>query len=301
MIESPASKSFAPETTSDTMEKQRPRGRVATPLVWLNLVCLDAPLVAITWQLLFAKSFGIAIANGGTLALFLTAWLIYLADRLGDNLSLLSDDPMSLRQQFSLARRALWVGAIILVALADLVVAASQLDRQAIIVGGVVGSAALIYLLINRFAADLWRVLPLKEISIGFIFAAGTMVGLLRSPTSAALPAWFLFAALCSLNCIAIAIWERDLDAAQERVSIATAFPRVRHLLLPVLTVVCLTSAILSARGSQARLLYLCLATSAVLLGAVHIVRAKIQPDVRTALADLVLLTPVIGLIWNSR
>src|SRR3954447_10807188 len=100
MIETPASKSFARDVTADAPEKREPQRAFVTPLVWLNLVCLDAPLVAITWQLLFAKSFGIAVANGDTLALFLTAWLIYLADRLGDSMSLGAGGVMSLRQRF---------------------------------------------------------------------------------------------------------------------------------------------------------------------------------------------------------
>ncbi|MFL6540775.1 MAG: hypothetical protein ACJ8HU_08430 [Chthoniobacterales bacterium] len=297
MIETAASKSFVPQTVAEEARNAPLRVRSASPLVWLNLFCLDAPLVAITWQLLFAKSFGIAVANGGTVALFLTAWLIYLADRLGDNLSLRSGERMSLRQQFSLRRRGCWVAAISFVALADIGFVVTQLDRQAIVVGAVIGSCALLYLLINRFGPALWRVLPLKETSIGFIFAAGTMVGLLRSLTSAALPAWLLFAVLCSLNCIAIAVWERGLDAAQNRVSIATAFPRVRHLLLPALAIVCLTSAVLVLHSTTARALYLCLTSSALLLGAVHIRRDRLQPDLRTALADLVLLTPVIALL----
>src|SRR5256885_14862452 len=35
------------------------------------------------------------------------------------------------------------------------------------------------------------------------------------------------FAALCSLNCISIAGWERELDRAQRKTSIATHHPRV--------------------------------------------------------------------------
>ena len=58
------------------------------PLVWLNLVCLDAPLVAICWQWIFGNTLHLVVPLGHRLALFLTAWLIYLADRFGDSMSL---------------------------------------------------------------------------------------------------------------------------------------------------------------------------------------------------------------------
>jgi hypothetical protein len=54
------------------------------PFVWLNLVCLDAPLVAVAWQWLIASSLHLAVALADSAALFLTAWGIYLADRLAD-------------------------------------------------------------------------------------------------------------------------------------------------------------------------------------------------------------------------
>ena len=59
-----------------------------SPLVWLNLVCLDAPLVAVSWQWLFARAFQVPLTNSARLTLFLTAWLIYLADRLADSWAL---------------------------------------------------------------------------------------------------------------------------------------------------------------------------------------------------------------------
>src|SRR3954468_10957039 len=49
------------------------------PLVWLNLVCLDAPLVTISWQWIFGNALHLVVPLGHRLALFFTAWLIYLA------------------------------------------------------------------------------------------------------------------------------------------------------------------------------------------------------------------------------
>src|SRR5215217_1379810 len=117
MIETTASKRFAEERRHRShgaepalsAQKHSPSGmrqNASTErggysvFTWLNLVCLDAPLVAISWEWLFARSFDIPVAPGGTAALFVTAWLIYVADRFGDSVSLDLGVPTSLRQRF---------------------------------------------------------------------------------------------------------------------------------------------------------------------------------------------------------
>jgi hypothetical protein len=287
MIEAPASKSF-------TARRAVPERKRISPLLWMNLVCLDAPAVAVSWQWLFARAFHVAVPHAATAALFLTAWFIYLADRFGDSISLDADAPMSLRQRFCLGHMRAWITVLIGIALADVLIVATKLDALAVIVGGGIAAFALVYLTVNRLRPDIWRVLHLKEISIGFIFAAGTMVGLLRSLTSAALPAWILFASLCSLNCISIAVWERGLDVAQKRISIATEFPRLERYLAPVFIVICLTSLSLVVLSRLAWPLYACITLSAFALRLIHLLRNGIDSDVRTALADLVLLTPLL-------
>jgi hypothetical protein len=116
------------------------------------------------------------------------------------------------------------------------------------------------------------------------------MVGLWRSLPRAAVLPWVLFASLCAMNCICIAVWERWLDVGQRRLSIATEFPGMRELILPLLGVVCAASACLFGRSGN---LAIALGGSALLLALVHVASRGLQPDVRTALADLVLLTPL--------
>jgi hypothetical protein len=140
-------------------------------------------------------------------------------------------------------------------------------------------------------------VLPAKEIAIGVLFAAGTLVPIaLHLPSAAALP-WLLFAALCTMNCISIAAWERWLDGAQQRVSVATAFPRVSGFVLPALLVLVIVSLAVARVASAAQTIYVCIGVSAALLALTHLVRRHVQSDVRTALADLVLLTPAAVLL----
>ena len=263
---------------------------------WLNLLCLDAPLVAVAWHWLFAAEFNIAATLHASAALFLTAWLIYLTDRLGDSLWINPADAASLRQRFCVRHRAPWVAAVLVVGTAGLLVCLT-LDHETLAAGAVVAAFALFYLLVNQLAPAVWRVLPLKEVAIGFLFAAGTVTPLYSGLTQEFLPAWLLFGGLCVLNCISIAVWERDLDAAQRRISIATAFPKTSRCFRAAALVLIAAGLALVISAPHLWRLYLCLAGSATLLRLVDLARNRLDQDTRTALADLVLLTPVVVLV----
>lgn len=270
------------------------------PLVWLNLLCLDAPLVAVSWALLFARGFRMPIAIGGMSALFLTAWLIYLIDRFGDSVWVENAHPTSLRQRFCRCYSVAWLACSALIAATDIVVIFTALDARQLGLGAGVGACALVYLIVNRTLPSVWLILPVKEISIGFLFAAGTMVPLAGGLTNAVLLAWLLFSGLCCLNCICIAVWERHLDAAQQRVSIATAFPNASRALVPLLLLLLgLASLACGLFATEAQSVYICIAASAGMLASVHVFRHDIALDLRTALADLVLLTPALSLLMR--
>lgn len=275
------------------------RGYNAT--TWLNLVCLDAPLVAIAWQWLFAETFAVPVSAGSRATLFLTAWLIYLADRWGDvSSSLHPAMPTSLRQRFCFRHRKAWRAAIAIVGSADGILVGTLLDARTVAVGAAVGGVALGYLILNHRRSDLWRVLPVKEALIGFLFATGVMVALVKGLTLDLLPAWVLFGGVCTLNCISIAVWERELDLAQRRVSIATVFSASKRVVLPVLFILATVCFAFGFTAFGRRGLYLSLATSALLLALLHIFRNRVDRDNRTALADVVLLTPLSLLIAQA-
>lgn len=280
------------EVVTESSRPPEPRARIS-PIVWLNLLCLDAPFVAITWQWLFARSFGVSITASSRAALFLTAWLIYLADRLADTWALRLDDPRSLRQVFCRRYRGPYAVVIPSLALIDLWIVSRQLDRSTVHIGMMVGGFLLVYLTVNYWLGKIWRLFPAKEICIGSLFAIGTITALLPlvRPSLAFIEAFLLFAVLCSLNCISIAVWERELDHAQRKNSIATRWSGVRFYLrlgAMVLTVFAMASVTKTYAP-----LHICIGVSAALLGVLDWLGEQIQRDERTALADLVLLTPL--------
>ena len=216
--------------SGDSPRRVSPRREKATAsaLIWLNLVCLDAPIVAVVWLWLFARTFHVPVDPGNAVALFLTAWLIYLADRLADALSLKAGLPCSLRQDFCLRHREIWISALLLIGAFDLYVIWRSIDAGTFFAGSVIGVLALIYLALNYPRGLIWRWLPAKELAIGLLFTAGTLVALLPGVPPVSTPfiaSGLAFAALCSLNCISIARWERQLDWDQRKVSVATRHP----------------------------------------------------------------------------
>jgi hypothetical protein len=265
-----------------------------SPVLWLNLVCLDAPLVAICWQWIFAHSFHLSVSVGHRVALFLTAWIIYLADRFGDSVSLVTGHPKSVRQQFCLRHKSIWLVCIICVAAVDLIVVLQAVNHETAVSGAVLGAFTIAYVAINHAHSEIWETIPLKEFIIGSLFAAGTLLGVTlhifaEGPTM--IFAAILFAALCSLNCISIAIWERDLDRIQSKHSIATHLAHANSLPQLLLLLLLAGSVVLAALDPGAWPVVLCLGASGLLLAALPFV--PVSRDERTALADVVLLTPL--------
>lgn len=231
-------------------------------------------------------------------ALFLTAWLIYLIDRLGDSLALHAASARSLRQELCSRHTKLWIGFTLMIALLDAIIVLGRLDHEVFLFGALLGGGAFVYLTLNYRFSRLWETIPLKEAAVGFLFAFGTLLVLMPQfslatsvmERSTAAVAGFLFAALCSLNCMSIAVWERDLDLSQGKHSIATRWAGV-GLWVRISCIVLMAAALgLAIADHRLLRLALCLAGSAILLAILHLI--SFQRDERTALADLVLLTP---------
>jgi hypothetical protein len=269
-------------------------------LVWLNLVCLDAPLVSVAWLWLFARTFHASVAPAASAALFLTAWLIYLADRLADSRSLPDDAPRSLRHEFCQKHQQSWLGALAVIAVVDAVIVWRGIGAGIAVAGGVVGALALIHLLLNHSLGGAWPPLPLKELAVGSLFASGTLVVLfpvLRPVTAVLAVSAVAFAALCTLNCITIAYWEGELDETQRKVSFATRFPGLGRHLEKLSVVLAVGSVIAVIIYREAAPIFGCVILSALLLALLDFSREGIARDQRTALADLVLLTPLLALL----
>jgi len=259
--------------------------------------------VSVAWLWLFARTFDATVDPINCAALFLTAWLIYLADRLADSYSLQNEGPRSVRHEFCWNHRAIWSAALAAIAVADAYLIWRRVGPEAFLAGSIIGTLAAVYLVLNYSLGRAWSLLPLKEFAIGFLFASGTLVALFpvfhRSAGSFVFSG-IAFAFLCTLNCISIAFWERELDQKQGKVSFATRFRGIDRHWGKISLAFALASGVMAVVYRQASPIFGCVSLSALLLALLDACRKKIGRDQRTALADLVLLTPVLALLLNA-
>jgi hypothetical protein len=279
---------LSPDTDLTTLRRR--------PWLWLNLVCLDAPIVAVTWQWAFGRAFGSVRAMPACATLFLTAWLIYLIDRFADTLPL-RNTPGTARHGFCRQHRVECIALMAMIAGAVGWLALAWLDRKLLTVGAFIAIASLIYLVVNHWRSSSWRRMPVKETAIAFLFASGTAIAPLlvsQSITRGMLMTIGCYAFLCFVNCVCIAAWERDLDARHGNVSLMTRWPTLGKY-VGISAVIFSTFCLIVAQffSAESRLFY-CTATSAALLALLDLLRKLIPHDDRTALADLVLLTPLL-------
>jgi hypothetical protein len=194
-----------------------------------HVLSLDAPTVAALWCWTLACAVHIHLPIAAPFMLALGTWLFYVADRLLDGMvadrlldGMLAPEPARLRERHLFHRRhrpAFLVGIVCgSIALATLVV--RRMPGFVVRAYMVLGVCALLYLLLvhNRGLRTLSRLFP-KELAVGVIFACATISPTwerLRrtapAPPAAPLLLLPLFAALCTLNCIAIEIWESAPD-----------------------------------------------------------------------------------------
>ena len=275
---------------------------------------LDAPVVALLWQALFARSFGVRLGLHHYLLLGASVWLVYAADRLLDGMKFDKRLPHTKRHRFyALHRRAVF--AVWLAVLAGSLWGALSLTRAELSWGFGVAGAALLYLTgvhlrvrlaaLARYLAGFLRTplhvllrLP-KETQVGGLFGVGAVVFLLPrvSPTVLFLPV-LAFGALCALNCSFIALWEATCDRAQGQPSLALRFPSARLWLLPAAFTLAGFAFALSFAGTRA--LLCCVAVSSLALcGLYYLGRARLaEPAPLRVLADVALLTPLPFLLW---
>jgi hypothetical protein len=182
--------------------------------IWLNILSLDAPIVALLWQALFSRCLHVQIRWPAIVALALSTWMIYAVDRLLDGRSP-GASSMSLRHKFS-SRHRTSILTFVSLAVACLLWTCQHLKAVVFQDGVWMLGAVAVYFAIVHFAPPAIRRLWPKEVAVGVLFALGTCLATWalagRGEPAGARPALIapalLFAALCSLNCMAIEVWE---------------------------------------------------------------------------------------------
>jgi hypothetical protein len=143
---------------------------------WLHLLSLDAPLVAVLWQLLFAKALRVHLAPVVPLITALAIWLIYVADRILDSYQAEEGTEEALRHRFYRAHRMAFLPAFFTILLVTGWMAFADLGfktwRDGLLLAAIVGGYfAVVHVLGGR--AQKW--FP-KEVAVAILFGIGTFM-----------------------------------------------------------------------------------------------------------------------------
>lgn len=177
--------------------------------LWPNVLNLDAPIVAVVWQEMFARVVGEQLTAEHRWLLFLAVWQIYFVDRWLDS----RRDPEIQTDRHRFHGN---VGPVGWVIEAAAFVASIALALRCLNPDGWIGAAALLALsgicfAMTHLGKSSWHLVFPKELWIGVVFACGC--ALQPWTLAASVPEWLaawivLFAALCFFNCAAITLWE---------------------------------------------------------------------------------------------
>jgi len=248
--------------------------------LWPNLLSLDAPAVAVAWQVGFARSFQVHVPWPATLLLGLCVWLIYVADRLLDAIGV---ESYTARHVFYRSYFPLILPGLVLGMWGAIVLLLPRVDAGVRSAGVNMTGAMALYFILVHAAPRRWKRYWPKELAVAVLFALGTCLPVYAEVPSdwrALLPPVTLFASLCWINAVAIDRWEREqsppwlvpLSLAASGLALALAF-------------------------SGHPLLYCASALAGVSLAWLSRQRQMFQPDQLRVLADAVLAVPPLLLL----
>ena len=248
------------------------------PWLWPNLLSLDAPVVALLWQLLFVRCFHGSLGVLPAALLAVAVWLIYVADRTLDAWRGVTDQP---RHEFY-GRHWRAVLPIWIVTLGGGVwLAWSRLPERLFFEGAVVALCTGLYLAAVHLTPGLLRRAGSKESAVAVLFGLGASLAAWPGvQTSSDVLAIVLFSILCWMNCAAIEDFEHGRELRPSVIAAAGLVAMIAACLLqnhrPILG------------GAE----------TAGALGLVVLdrLRGRYSADAMRVLADVVLLTPVVFL-----
>jgi hypothetical protein len=239
-----------------------------------NLLSLDAPAVAVVWQALLAQVTRTMLLPAGQLALGLTVWAIYLADRLLDVRGG-RRPPETARHEFT-RRHWKWMAALLTAVLvADAVTVLGMLRAEVMHTGLVAAVGVAIYLVVlNARGEQRW--FP-KEAIVAALFTAGVFLvawtnGQGRRAELLSLPIGFYGVVLANL--VAVEKAEPGRWYAWALVAVVAA-------------------CVVLGTGSWWR----AVAVSGAALLVLHAARGRVRGEARRLALDVAMLAPLVFLI----
>ena len=275
--------------------------------LWLipNLLSLDAPLVAVAWLYMFAKTWRADyLPWAAYICLGLVVWIIYAADRLID--SSLQKDSVNLeaRHEFHRKHRRFFKITLLVASIAAVVLVVLSLPVSIYgysLIGGVL---VIAFFTLSVFGSQEPNELPYaKNIIAGFAFAYGTSL-IPFVYTGFETMDWLksreliCFSVLCILNISAIDLWEQAARSRDPELKASNELA----LTLP-LTLLGASALIFATEYHELprRAFFYAVLTGAALLHILNRIRHRFSPEALRVLADVALLLPFLVFLASRR
>lgn len=175
---------------------------------WPNVLSLDAALIAVFWQSLFAVTIDHPSSLNAAIVLALSVWLTYQADRLFDVSKRPIDQLLSTRHQFAHKHASrlwiIWWGILGI----NIGIAFTTLSKQQLSKGFILLAICLLYTLLNQKLSK--RFFP-KQLCVAIIYTGGVIIFL---PIGQLWLQSISFISLCLMNCRLISRKEVAIDRA---------------------------------------------------------------------------------------
>ncbi len=266
--------------------------------LWPNVLNLDAPVVAVVWQELFARMAGVGFSWPQRALLFVAVWEVYFADRWLD--ARVGRHESTERHRFHL--RIGGMGWLIqaVVCVIGVALAFQCLNREGWLAAGAVGAATAVWFALTHLDGAHLGWLP-KEAGVGLVFAAGAALqpwALTELPKGGLLGGAVLFAVVCIQNCASITVWESLPADRTDPGSFLNRWPKwARNVGRVSLGLGVLIVSIACANfGGDLLKAGICAAVSLFALGWLDFGRPATRRRGTRILADLALLTPLVFL-----
>jgi hypothetical protein len=271
--------------------------------LWPNLLTLQAPFVAVLWQILLAHSLHVLLDPFASCSLALAVWLIYVTDHLIDTArpaGMLSPDPP--RKAFCRRHRDKFLITAIIVGCILAAAASRLLWATTARMGWRLSVAVLSYFALIHLTPSHWRRGWPREAVVGAIFTLGTFGAVWLANGEKTLPLLAsagTFMLLCCTNCSVIETWEWQANGAlAEEAPNPAAHWAAKHLAAIGIAIAFLAAAF--ACGSQLPGPFAAAAAlSGIAFAALARYRKLIPIRFVSPLADLALCSPILVFAWS--
>ena len=275
--------------------------------IWLlpNLLSLDAPLVAVAWLYIFAKTWRVDyLPWAAYISLGLVVWVIYMTDRLLDaSMNGGNSEKLEARHDFHRKHQRVFRVVVVTAGVLALVLVVSGLPMR------IYGDAAIGGILVaGFFALSIFSThgpneIPYaKNLLAGLSFAYGTAM---IAYVFTGFEMWefvrsrelICFSVLCILNISAIDLWEHANRSSDPEIKATDELA----LTLP-LTLLGAASLVFASQDREltTRPFFYAILTGAALLHILNRTRSRFSMDALRVLADVALLVPFIVFLAAS-